>query len=120
MPAGVVFILVVFTTASTVSLTVFTLLKLHREGIVEVRIPKPLRIGVFEGYLSPEEKAAINADQERLKKLEIQKELMARMAAKPAVDGYKIEDSLFRYEDQDDEPVESKDHEDNTSNLNES
>ena len=59
MPAGAVAVLVLFTLGSLVSLTIFSLLKLHRKGIIEVRIPKPLRIYCFEGYLSPEEKAAI-------------------------------------------------------------
>jgi len=44
---------------------------LHTRGYIEVRIPKPLRIGWFKNYLSPEEKAAIAAEIALKKKLEL-------------------------------------------------
>jgi hypothetical protein len=37
--------------------------RLHRKNVIEVRIPKLLRISIFKHYLSPEEKAKIVADE---------------------------------------------------------
>jgi len=105
LPPGIVFVIVFFSLSFSISLTIFTLYKLHRAHIIEVRIPKPCRFWCFEGYLSPEEKAAIAAEAERLRELEKQKELMYRMSAKPTVDGFKIEDSMFKYEEDYDEAL---------------
>ena len=80
-----------------------------------MRIPKPFRFWCFEGYLSPEEKAAIAAEALRLRELEKQKELMYRMSAKPTVDGFKIEDSMFKYEEDYDEAMVPEEFEDNNT-----
>jgi len=105
LPPGIVFVIVFFSLAFSISGIIFSLYKLHRKNIIEVRIPKLFRFWCFEGYLSPEEKAAIAAEAERLRELEKQKELMYRMSAKPTVGGFKIEDSMFKYEEDYDEPL---------------
>ena len=77
------------------ALFIFTLYKLHRKGIIEVRIPKRCRIFCFKGYRSPEE----IAEEARLialeKQIELQKELILRMGYKPSIKGFDLDDSFF-------------------------
>ena len=66
-------------------MSIFTLYKLHRKGIIEVRIPKRARILCFKEYRSPEEKAEEAKIIAEALMIENQKELIKRMAYKPTV-----------------------------------
>ena len=95
MPGIVKVILGLFLTACIVAAPLGLLYLLHIKSIIEVRIPKRLRIGWFKDYISPEEKAAIQAEILRLAKIERQKELNLRLAIKPTNKGFHISDSMF-------------------------
>jgi hypothetical protein len=74
---------------------IYTLYRLHRKGVIEVRIPKRCRVLCFKHYRSPEEKA----EEARLlavqKQIELQKELVIRMGYKPTVQGFDLDDPFF-------------------------
>lgn len=60
-----------------------------------MRIPKPFRILCFKNYLSPEEREEIRKKKEREEEQKRRKDLTLRVAIKPTVDGYQLEDSFF-------------------------
>jgi hypothetical protein len=64
-PVGV-FFLTIFLLGLFGTVFVGALYFLHTRHYIEVRIPKLLRYGWFVDYLSPEEKAAIKAEEDRL------------------------------------------------------
>jgi len=64
MHPGLIFLITLFTLLGTGGIVIFVLYKLHRKGIIEVRIPKPARVLCFKYYLSPEEKEAIRKEHE--------------------------------------------------------
>lgn len=66
-----------------IGLVIFVLYSLHIRGIIEVRIPKPLRFWCFKNYLSPEEKAEIAKAEAAKRKIEQQRELNRRLGMKP-------------------------------------
>jgi len=74
---------------------VAALYALHRRGIIEVRIPRTCRCLCFRGYLSPEEKAEFKRQEALAKQRELTRELTIRVAAKPSVHGFPLEDSFF-------------------------
>lgn len=71
-PAGV-FFLTIFIMALIIGAILCVLYFLQKKGIIEIRIPKYLRFGWFKDYISPEEKAAIKAEQDRQAKIERRK-----------------------------------------------
>jgi hypothetical protein len=77
------------------SVVIFTLYKLHRLHIIEVRIPKKFRVACFKNYISPEEKKAIEDERIRKHEIKMKEELVSRLAMQPTEKGYKIEDSWF-------------------------
>lgn len=68
---------------------------LHRRGVIEVRIPKPCRCLCFKGYLSPEEKEEMRRKAAHADMLALRKELTLRIAVKPTVSGFAMDDSFF-------------------------
>ena len=76
-------------------IAIFTLYKLHRKHIIEVRIPKRFRVGCFKNYISPEELKAIEDERIRMHEIKMKEELVSRLAMQPTEKGYKIEDSWF-------------------------
>jgi len=74
-----------------------TLLYLQLKEIINIRIPKPLRVGWFKDYISPEELEIIRLEEEKRLKFEKEQELMQRLAIKPLPTGkgFQISDSMF-------------------------
>ena len=94
------FFLWLFIILSLISGSIYGTYDLHKRHIIEVRIPKPLRKGWFKDYISPEEKAEIEREKEKQKQIEIQKELNIRKSIKPTHKGFKIEDSMFKEDEE--------------------
>ena len=74
-----------------------TLVRLQLRGRINIRIPKPLRIGWFKDYISPEEIEAERLEKERQIRLKKEEELKERLAIKPPDNGkgFHISDSMF-------------------------
>lgn len=92
---GVKIVIGFFTTAALIGMGIGTIYLLHIKHIIEVVIPKWARKGCFKHYVSPAERAAVLAEAERKKRLEMKQELNQRLQLKPNEKGYKIEDSWF-------------------------
>ena len=88
LPTAVKVFLILFLVIGFISSIIFGVYKLHTKGIIEVRIPKPLRIQCFKNYKSPEEKAEERAAREKERKTLNLKELKIRMAMNPTGNGF--------------------------------
>ena len=74
---------------------IFTLYQLHQKKIIEVYIPKPLRILCFKGYKSQAEKDEEKRLRDLLMEEEKLKQINQRMAYKPSIRGFDVDDSFF-------------------------
>jgi hypothetical protein len=71
MGSGAAGTLVFFGVIFSIAGLIYSIYTLHIRGIIEVRIPKPLRVWCFKNYLSPEEKAEIAKAEAAIRKIEM-------------------------------------------------
>ena len=88
---------------------VYGLYFVHTRGIMEVRVPKPLRLFCLKDYLSPEEKEEIRLQEIKRKMAERHREIIKRAKLKPNLKGFIPEDSFFKEEEIDEEYTEKID-----------
>ena len=78
-----------------IAFSISALYYMHISGRIEVRIPKPCRCLCFKNYLSPEEKEEIRRKAQHEEMLKRRKDMTLRIAIKPTVSGFVIDDSFF-------------------------
>ena len=92
---GAIIALIIFMPLIFAGIVIATLYYVHTRGYAEVRVPKLCRCLWCKHYLSPEEIEEMKRLEELRQRIKTKEELNRRLAAKPTIRGFEIEDSFF-------------------------